>query len=167
MAKKILLKIGPGGNQNKAADEKMLLTTHGPLDKSFDIRDHLAALVGKGNTISPDDKAAIYSDLINNLGKDKAIKVMNHAYIFNQRPEVQRLPLDDKLRSFYSIGSNDADVNDIMSKSKSLGYGPVQGFRESSFNINQVLNGKVPSDAVTTTDPSLRKRVLLTVSKNQ
>lgn len=162
---KVLLKVGPGGDPNKAANEQMLLTTHGPLDKSFDIRDHLAALVGKGNTLNPDDKAAIYSDLINNLGRDKAIKVMNHAYIFNQRPEVQRLSLDDKLRSFYSIGSNDPDVNDIISKSKSLGYGPVQGFRESSSAINQVLNGKVPSDVVTTTDPSLKKRVLLKVAK--
>lgn len=162
---KVLLKVGPGGDPNKAANEQMLLTAHGPLDKSFDIRDHLAALVGKGNTLNPDDKAAIYSDLINNLGKDKAIKVMNHAYIFNQRPEVQRLSLDDKLRSFYSIGSNDPDVNNIISKSKSLGYGPVQGFRESSSAINQVLNGKVPGDVVTTTDPSLKKRVLLKVAR--
>jgi hypothetical protein len=74
--------------------------------------------------------------------------------------------LEEKLRSFYTIGSNDPDVNALISKSKSLGYGTVPGFRQSSSAINQQLNGQVPVVPTTAAiSPEIQKRVMLQVRK--
>jgi hypothetical protein len=146
--------------------ETMILSANKPkIDVDFDIRDRLAELVGKGNTLSPDDKAAIYGDLAATVGADKAQKIMSHAYIFNARPEVQRLPLEERLRSFYTIGSNDPDVQSFIQRSKTLGYGTIPGFRESSSAINQELTGKITPTAVAASAPEVRRKVRLAVSK--
>ena len=137
-----------------------------PVRTDFDLRDRLSELVGRGNTLNPDDKAAIYGNLVANLGKEKAQKVMNHAYIFNQRPDILNLPLEDKLKAFYTIGSNDADVNALIAKSKTLGQGVVPGFRQSSSDINQQLSGQVPATATTVAvSPEIQRRVMLQVKK--
>lgn len=150
---KVLVKVAPKGSDPKV-----------PVRVDFDIRDRLAELVGRGNSISPDDKAAIYGNLVSSLGRERADKVMNHAYIFNQRGDVQGLPLEEKLRSFYTIGSNDPDVGSIISKSKTLGYGAVPGFRESVSDINQQLLGRNTS-AVGAIDPEIKKRIMVRVNK--
>jgi hypothetical protein len=166
MAKKVMIKIAPAsGDPLKGADEKMLLTHRGPIEGQFDIRDRLAELVGKGNQLTPDDKAAIFGSLTNALGRDKATKVMTHAYIFNQRPDVAKLPLEDKLKAFYSIGSNDPDVNQLISKSKSLGYGTLEGFRNSASSINQGLSGQTAATAGASLDPEVQKKVLIRIGK--
>lgn len=132
----------------------------------FDVRDRLAELVGKGNALNPDDKAAIYGSLVSSLGKEKAEKVMTHAYIFNNRPDVVKLPLEDKLKAFYTIGSNDPDVNALISKSKTLGYGALPGFRQSSSAMNQQLSGQVPVAAGSgVTNPEAQRRVMVQVRK--
>lgn len=144
MAKKIVLKVSPSvGDPIKGSD--ITYTSRSPMARRLDVRDHIAELVGKGNSMSANDRAAIYGSLSAAIGQDKALKVMNHAYIFNQRPDVLKLPVEDKLRSFYDIGSNDPDVNDVISKSKSIGYGILPGFRESSSGINQLLAGRISS----------------------
>lgn len=134
----------------------------------FDIRDRLAELIGKGNALNPDDKAAIYGSLATSLGKDKAQKIMTHAFLFNQRPDVVKLPLEDKIRAFYTIGSNDPDVNTVISKSKTLGYGTLPGFRESSSAINQQLSGQVIPRATAVTaavTPEAQRKIMLRVNK--
>lgn len=168
MAKSIKLRISPktGDPTKGIVDESMHVTNRPKIDQDFDIRDRLAELVGKGNALSPDDKAAIYGNLTARVGKDKAMKIMNHAYIFNQRSDVIKLPLEERLKAFYTIGSNDKDVNDVIVKSKSLGYGAVPGFRQSSSDINQQLTGQVPVPVVTTAvSPEIQKRVMLQVRK--
>lgn len=167
MAKKILLRVSPpSGDPTKgAADNNMVLPSHNPIAQDLDIRDHLAALVGKGNTLSPDDKSAIFGSLTTAIGRDKATKIMNHAYLFNQRPDILKLPLEDKIRAFYTIGSNDPDVNQVIAKSKSLGYGALPGFRESSSALNQVLSGKIADVTTPKVDPEVQKRVLLRINK--
>lgn len=132
-----------------------------PVNADFDIRDQLTALVGKGNTLSPDDKAAIYGSLVARVGKENAAKVMDHAYIFNQRPEIQRLPLEDKIKSFYSLGSNDQFVNDMIAKSKSLGYGVLPGFRGSANVLNQEMSGAIRPVATVTPNSEVQRRILL------
>lgn len=166
MAKKVMLKVAPPtGDPSKPADQNMILSTRTPIQQNLDIRDHLAALIGTGNALKPDDKAAIFGSLTSALGRDKAIKIMNHAYIFNQRPDVLKLPMEDKLKAFYTIGSNDPDVNQVMAKSKSLGYGALPGFRESSSSLNQQLIGRVPETPVSNIDPEVQKKVMIRVSK--
>lgn len=153
MAKsKVMIKVAPG-------DPKV------PVNMDFDIRDRLAELVGKGNALSPDDKAAIYGGLVSSLGKEKATKMMNHAYIFNQRGDVQNLPLEDKLKSFYTIGSTDPELSQIMTKSKSLGYGVVPGLRESSSDLNQSLTGRTAPTTPGVVNPEVVKRVMVRVNK--
>lgn len=154
MAKsKVMLRVAGGGNPKV------------PVNADFDIRDQLTALVGKGNVLSPDDKAAIYGSLVTKLGQENARKVMDHAYIFNQRPEVQRLPVEDKIKSFYSIGSNDPFVNDMITKSKSLGYGVLPGFRGSASALNQELSGAIRPVAAVATNPEVQRRIMLQTRK--
>lgn len=138
-----------------------------PNKGEFDIRDRLAELVGKGNTLNPDDKAAIYGSLAASLGKDKAEKIMTHAYIFNNRPDVIKLPLADKLRAFYTIGSNDPDVNAVISKSKTLGYGAIPGFQQSASSINQGLSGQAPLVVApeVSINPEAQRKIMLRINK--
>jgi hypothetical protein len=167
MAKKVLLKVSPpaGDPVKGTTSEGMLLTPHNPIAQDLDIRDRLAELVGKGNALHLDDKKAIYGALASQLGQEKAMKVMNHAYLFNQRPDVVKLPLEDKLRVFYTIGSNDPDVNQLISKSKSLGYGAMSGFRNSSSGINQQLTGSVAATTPASLDPEVQKKVMVRIGK--
>lgn len=169
MAKAIRVKIAPatGDPIKPEVQETAIYSANKPkIDLDFDVRDKLAELVGKGNALNPDDKVSIYGRLASILGEGKAKKVMDHAYIFNQRPDIQKLPLDQKLNAFYQIGSTDPDVHGIIERSKSLGYGPLQGFRESSSDINQQLTGRVPlvtgsGDAV----PEIKKKVMVKIAK--
>lgn len=169
MAKAIRVKIAPttGDPIKPEVQETAIYSPNRPkIDLDFDVRDKLAELVGRGNTINPDDKVSIYGRLASILGEGKAKKVMDHAYIFNQRPDIQKLPLDQKLNAFYQIGSTDPDVSNVIHRSKSLGYGPLQGFRESASETNQQLSGRVP--LVTGTGeaaPEIKKKVMVKIAK--
>ena len=155
----------------KAVRIKVVPTTGAPTVPNkgeFDIRDRLAELIGKGNTLTPDDKAAIYGSLVSSLGKDKAEKVMSHAYIFNNRSDIVKLPLEDKIKAFYTIGSNDPDVNAVIAKSKTLGYGTLPGFRQSASSINQGLSGQAPLAATVPTatiNPEAQRKIMVRVNK--
>jgi hypothetical protein len=166
--KKILLKVAPAtGDPIKKVGDTVIPAGRGKTDQEFDIRDRLAELVGKGNVLSPDDKAAIFGNLTSSLGKEKAMKLMNHAFIFNQRPDIVNLPVEEKLKAFYTIGSNDRDVNDLITKSKSLGYGAIPGFRQSASAVNQQLSGQIPVTATANgvSPAEIQKRVMLQVRK--
>jgi hypothetical protein len=163
---KILLKTPKTVDPVKKIGDTVIPASKGKIDQEFDVRDRLAELVGKGNALSPDEKAAIYGDLTSLLGKERAQKVLNHAFIFNSRPDVQRLPLEQKLQSFYAIGSNDPEVDSLIKKSKTLGYGAVPGFRQSSSAINQVLNGQIPLTAGPVQDNAgLKQKIAVGVGK--
>lgn len=160
----IKLKVSPKIG-NPTVGDVMIPAGKTQTDADLDLRDRLAELVTKGNTLSPDDKAAIYGGLTSMLGKDKAQKIMTHAYIFNARPEIQKLGLDDKLRSFYTVGSNDPDVQAVLGKTKNLGYGVVPGFNRSSSSLNQEIQGQIQPQTITALNPEVQKKVLLRVSK--
>lgn len=134
-----------------------------PVKADFDLRDRLAELVTKGNVLSPDDKAAIYGSLVSSLGKDKAAKVMNHAYIFNTRPEVQKLPLEEKIKSFYTVGSSDPDVMDVMGRTKNLGYGVGPGFRDSVSDINKATQSG--GTATGTVNPEVARKIMVKIGR--
>lgn len=136
-----------------------------PVKTDFDIRDKLAELVGSGNALSPDNKAAIYGSLVASLGKDKANKLMDHAFIFNSRSDLKSLPLEDKLRRFYDIGSSDPDISNIITKSKSLGYGILPGLRQSSSALNQELTGALLPVAALSPSQEVQNRIRLQVNK--
>lgn len=166
MAQKVLLKIGSGDPVKEVVEEKATYNSRGSgIHKSLDLRDRIAELVGKGNALNPDDKAGIYKGLSDIVGIDKAQKIMNHAFIFNSRPDVQKLPIEEKLKTFYTIGSSDPDVTDAITKTKNLGYGVIPGFRSSVSDINQQLSGRIPTVAGSGINPEIQKKVLLKISK--
>jgi hypothetical protein len=158
MAKKVVVRVAPPSGDPVKEGQGVTYTSREPMARKLDIRDMLAELVGKGNAMSANDRTAIFSYLTSQIGQDKATKVMNHAYLFNQRPDVLKLPVEDKLKSFYTIGSNDPDVNQVIDKSRSLGYGVLPGFRNSSSAINQQLSGMIPASAGLLGDPSLQRK---------
>lgn len=166
MAKKVILRVASPSGDPKAptADNMMVLKANDPTKTALDVRDHLAALVAGGNNLSQDDRKAVFQGLSNALGQEQAQKVLLHAYMFNSRPDVQRLPIEEKLRTFYDIGSNDPGMHDLLAKTKALGYGVVPGFRESASAINQQLSGKIPPIAMAT-QPEMQKKIMLKVSK--
>ena len=169
MAKKVLLKIASpmtgDPTQPSIQEEKYFGRSKTPMDLSFDVRDRLSELIGKGNVLNPDEKAGIYRNLVSTLGKDKADKVMNHAFIFNSRSDVQKLPIEEKLKAFYALGSNDPEVTEIISKTKNLGYGVLPGFRSSISQMNQEIAGKTPIMETSAINPELQKRVMLKIKK--
>lgn len=166
MAQKVLLKIAGDPVKGDMDGEKVLLSKNKPqIDLNVDLRDRLAELVGKGNALGSEDKAAIYGNLKRLLGDAKAQKVMNHAFIFNSRPDVQKLPIEEKLKSFYTVGSSDPDVMETITRTKNLGYGVLPGFRGSSSQINQVLSGRMPAQETVQVSPELQKKVMLKIRK--
>lgn len=164
---KVLLRVSKTGDPTKPqmGGDVMIPAGKTKSDQDFDLRDKLSELAIRGSSLAPDDKAAIYSYLTDNLGRDKAMKLMNHAYIFNSKPDIQRLSPEEKLRSFYTIGSNDPDVMDVISRTKNLGYGVLPGFRNSVSTLNQEIQGNVPATTQTTVNPQVTRRIRLQTNK--
>ena len=162
---KVKLKVGDPKKPMPAKSNVALAGNRPNVDLGFDLRDRLSELVTKGNALSPEDKTAVYGSLVGMLGKDRAQKVMNHAYIFNTRPEVQRLPLEEKLKSFYTVGSNDPEVMEIIGRTKNLGYGVAPGFRESTSDINQQTLDRNRSAAVGVSTPEIQRKIRLRVNR--
>jgi hypothetical protein len=169
MAKKIMIKVAPpsGDPKNPTVDQGPVILSPGktPIDQNFDLRDRIYELIGSQNNLKPGDQAAIYANLTRMLGKDRATKVMDHTYLFNAKPEYQKLPIEERIKHFYDIGSNDPDVQDIMTKTKVLGYGTGQGFRTSQSQINQALAGRIPITETTDITPDVQKKIMLKVTK--
>lgn len=162
---KILLKVAnkPTTGDPEITTSEVYNKGKGPIENNMDIRDRIYELVGKGNTLNPDEKAGIYGGLVSSLGMDKAQKLMQHAYIFNTRPEYQKLPIEDRIKQFYTRGSNDPDVQQILTNTNNLGYGTGAGYRTSFSQIAQELSGRIP--AVSQTNPQLAKKILLKIKK--
>lgn len=163
MAKKIMVRVA--ANDPDKIDEKMLLKAKDPVAANLDVRDRLAELIAKGAALTPDQKGGIYSQLSQILGQDKAQKLMTHAYLFNTHPETQKMPIEDRLTAFYNIGSNDPDVNQILNKTKALGYGVVPGFRDSVSDINSQLSGRTPMVTQTPQSTDAQRKIMIKVAK--
>jgi hypothetical protein len=94
------------------------------------------------------------------------MKLMNHAYIFNSRPDVQRLSPEEKLKSFYTIGSTDPDIMEVIGRTKNLGYGVLPGYRESISDLNRATQkGEMAVPVSQNIDPEVRRKVMLQVRK--
>lgn len=117
------------------------------VDHDLDLRDRITELIGKGNALSSDDKRGIYSSLVNTVGGESAMKIMQHAFLFNSRPDMQKLPVEEKIKSFYTIGAHDPVVQGAIDRTRSLGYGVIPGYRTSMSQINQQVAGRVPVNA--------------------
>ena len=165
---KVLLKVKP--KTGDPAKPQMIGDTMIPagktkIDQGFDLRDRLAELAVMGNSLRPDDKASIYSGLVSQVGQKTAQKLMDHAFIFNSRPEIQNLSQEDKLRAFYTIGASDPSVMDVISKVKNLGYGVVPGYRESISSLNQAARQGAGDQPLQPVNPEVTRRIMLRTNR--
>jgi hypothetical protein len=117
------------------------------LDEQVETRDLISGIVGDWKNLKEDDKSAIITRLGSILGKPKAQKLINSAFIFNQRDDVKGKNAQDRVNEFYNLGSDDKEVNEIIQRSKSLGYGINSGLRSSPDITNkEIIGEKVSGD---------------------
>ena len=161
---KIIVKVPKAGDPIKPTTS-IIPANRSTIDQDFDMRDTLASLAVKGNSLNPDDRMALLGSLTTSLGREKAEKLLTHAYIFNSRPEIQKLSPEEKIRSFYTIGSSDPDIQGIISRSKGLGYGVLPGFRESASDLNQAIRRDDVGTGSIAANPEVQKRIRLRIGK--
>lgn len=137
------------GNPTISKEQGHVSPPRTKLDDSADIRDILANMVGGGHTdLSNDSIKSDYLRLQTLLGGPAAQKMMDHIFIFNQRPDVQKKNAEQRLQQFYSMGSTQhEDINKILQGAKQIGYGPVVGLNTSFNEGNKMLSGRTPPAA--------------------
>ena len=105
MAKLLIKKTDP------VVDTKVILKGKTPADKQADIRDTLSYFAGRGLTGLIDEEARKqYATLVGQVGREKAQNLANSVFLFNQRPEVLKQSPEQRVQSYYSIGSANPDV---------------------------------------------------------
>ena len=114
----------PGGTQRSAQGNE--LKNQPKLADDYATRDTIHSFIARGDTdLKSEEAKASYRDLVNKLGAPMAGKVLAHTFDFNSRPDVQRLPFNQKISSYYSIGSNDPELGKLIDMNGRLGQGPV------------------------------------------
>ena len=141
MAKLKITKNGP-------VETGDIIRTSTSLDDTADIRDALSFLAGKGySSLSDDESRKTFGRLVGLVGRPKAEKLATQVFLFNQRPETKTYSPEQKVSSFYEIGSSDKDISPYIQKAKSFGSGVLPGFRESPSLGNMILTGRMPEVA--------------------
>lgn len=148
-------------------EEVVIKPNRSPVDTDIEARDIISSLVGKGYTsLSDEDARNSYNRLRVIYGQPKAQKLLEQISIYNQRPELRNLPLEERISKFYTIGSSNPAANEIISKAGKLGYGVLPGFRESPYVPNQQLQGLTPDVvAAAPMAEEVKKKVLLRLGK--
>lgn len=112
------------------------------LDNTADIRDILANIVGNGyKGLSDNSIKADYARLANIVGITQAQKLVDHAIVYNQRSDVIGKPLEARIQGFYSMGSQDKNINNILQNAGKFGDGPIAGLNRSNARTNMDLTG--------------------------
>lgn len=166
MAVKLKVKSGDPKKEGGLTEKVILSANKTPLDDTADLRDALSGIAGSGFVDLKDPKAIDgYTKLQKILGPSQAQKLMTHAFIFNQKPELAGMAPEARVKAFYESPSGDADVTNVLGRVKSFGYGVLPGFRTSSNETNQQLAQRGGSVAVV--DPNVQKIKLKIGSKVQ
>ncbi len=135
---------------------KLIFRGQTPSDTLADSRDILSFLVGKGYTsLNDDDAKGAYKSLAKTVGDQQAQKLVDQALLYNQRKEAQLQTPEQRVQSFYDIGSNDKNVSAYLGQLRNLGSGVIPGFRESVFMGNRKLTGREPDTATSTTETTM------------
>ena len=154
---------GGGGNATSATAVASPNSSakNGPAGDKVDVADILSNFVSRGDkNLTGDQARKDYSFLIGKVGAPTAQKLINHVLIFNQRPDMQKQPFAQKLNSFYSMGSNDKDVDNILKTQ--LGAGPVALANSSpEIDTKAGVTGIAPPVALNTGNPLSTNKALL------
>jgi hypothetical protein len=132
-------------------------------DTSLDISDLISYAVAGGYTSFSDDSIkSNFKYLSGVIGEDKARKLFNQAFIYNQRPDSKKLTPQQKIQSFYDIGSNDPEVNKTLQSIKSQGTGVQARFDQSTYVGNKEIQGKFKAGQM---DSDQSNQLLSTINK--
>lgn len=134
------------------------------LTTNVDIRDALAHAISGGYTsFSDDDIKANYKYIAGQIGAPKAQKLFVQAFQFNQRPGSQGKSNEQKIQSFYELGSADPDTKDTLERIKNSSSGPVEGYRSSVNEGVRLMSGK-DKKAANVTTPDAANQIQSTVT---
>lgn len=118
-------------------------TPYVPPEDSLNLRDVLSGVIGKGFTdLKNDDARNAYAYLRSHLGYDTASKLMTHALMFNQRQDMLKASPQQKVQSFYDIGSNDPVLHDLITRAGKVSYGPQDGLNTSPDALSKQISGR-------------------------
>lgn len=134
------------------------------VDRDADVRDLISAIVGSGEINNSPELAAKYQALRGKLGDGMAQKLFNHAIFYNQREGVKNLTPEARVQQFFDIGSSDAELKQLMTGLKSMGYGVVPSFREAPLQDSQRLTGRL-KDETPVMDEETARKIMLKVAK--
>ncbi len=111
------------------------------VDDAAEIRDIINYMVGSGGTNFAADQAAKnnLSVLSGIVGRERAQKLAMSAYMFNQRQVGANMSPEQRISTFYSMGSRDPDTQELI-KRASFGTGPVAGYYNTVNRDVQNLN---------------------------
>lgn len=117
--------------------KKLDIHNRSGLDDNIEVRDLLTGLVGKWNDLKSDDRSPYIVKLGQLIGKPTAQKLINSIFIFNDRDDVKGKNAEQRVGQFYDLGNEDKDVNNVIARSRSLGYGVQEGLRTSPDILNE------------------------------
>lgn len=121
----------PGGEEPDAPAPHFQ-TRRTQLDDNAEVRDILSTIVGgKYKSFANKDVTAGFTRLAAIIGPEKAQKLATHAFVFNNRQDVGQKSSEERLQSFFDMGSKDADVDKILTTTKNFATGVVSGYRDS------------------------------------
>lgn len=123
----------------------------------FKTREALSGIVGKGFTNFQDSSAkANYANLVAMHGPAVAQKLVMHAMLFNQRPDMAGKSPEQRIQSFYDMGSADPATQNILSRSAQMGAGPVADTYNSWDRLNQEITGRSADTRATPSPDALK-----------
>lgn len=135
-----------------------------PGDTSLDISDLISHAVAGGYTSFSDDSIkSNFKYLSGVVGESKARKLFNQAFLYNQRPDAKQKTPEQKIQSFYDMGSADPETNKTLQSIKSQGAGVLARFDQSTYEGNKEITGKM-KPAIT---PSERTDQLLSIANKK
>lgn len=120
------------------------------VDQTADLRDYLANLIGFGSKTMTDDVRNDYGRLVGMFGRPMADKILNHVFVFNNRPDIQSASPEERISQFYATGSRDKELQDLFMRARNFGKGPLAALNESVNQGNQVLSRRLRLPALTT-----------------
>lgn len=138
-----------------------------PADTTADIRDTLSYFAGRGLTGLQDDEARKqFSTLVGQVGQKKAQALATSVFLHNQNAGVGKMSPEQRISSYYSLPSNNSDVQGTLNKVKAFGEGVLPGFRSSPLLGNMILSGRASAPiAAVQPDTDQQKSVKLLISQ--
>ena len=162
MAKKLRVKSDPPATSSAAAASDTPFAPKTAFNDQADVRDLLSMIAGGGHTSLGDPEVKkVYGRLSQIVGAPAAQKLANQAFLFGQRPETKTMTPQQRVEGFFSLGSNDGEVAEYLKQGKGMGYGIVDGFRNSPLLHNRQMQGAQPPQTNTAVASTPKMRLKL------